>query len=385
MRRALSSPETRFFVALAVTFAVLVGAWEVVLRRHGSATVDVPIDSPDIAAETTHGQRWLIFGNCLMMTGISPRRLNEQLGGGGDRIVTNIAAHEQSPLAFFEYLRRSGEYPDVIIANVSSWLNGTNFDQESELVTKADPLGLAKPHDGEAAAPQAATHDGQHAYQKDTGAGMGRFQHSAEAALSQWGSKHVRAFGHRYHLFDFGLFLGTLARTGDLDNALYQLGMQSWFKVKGSETDGFGYLGLDIAYREDWPQGLDLMAERSLQRLRLSRLLTPRYWALLEDDVRDFQSHGTQVLLVRMPEHPKIRAFNDETYDIPGRLKGIEDRTGAPVLDLSRLGPADGVHLFDAVHPDRASSDVIARELAAWLRTRVTSEGAAGHRRTGGG
>jgi hypothetical protein len=381
MPSSTSSSEARFVIALATTLCVLVGAWELVLRLRGGATVDVDIKSPALTSASSPGEQWVIFGNCLMMTGIVPRRLNEELGPDRERVVLNIAWHEQSPIAFFDYLRHADYYPDVIITNVSSWLNGTNFEQEGELVAKADPLGLAALRPG--ARGSAAGNVGQQAYKEGGDLGSGRFQRSTEATLSEWGSKHVRSFGHRYHLFDYGLFLGTLATTGDLDNALYQLGMQSWFKVTGSETDGFGYLGLEIDYRKDWPAGVDHMADRSLQRLRLSRLLTPRYWSLLEENVRHFQAHGTQVILVRMPEHPKIRTFNEETYEISATLAALEKRTGAPVLDLSKLGPSDGVDLFDAVHPDAPSAVVITRELGLWLRARhVTVRGS---KRLGGG
>ncbi|CAN5909965.1 hypothetical protein BH11MYX4_BH11MYX4_00310 [soil metagenome] len=381
MRSFTSSSEARFVLALALTFGVLVMSWELVLRRHGSATVDVfQVTSRDTAA--AHGQQWVIFGNCLMMTGVSPRRLSEQLASDPERRIVNIAAHEQSPLAFFAYLRSAHRYPDVVIANVSSWLNGTNFEQEGELVAKQDPLTLG------ALVPSAAgakASDGQQAYKQDGDLGAGGLQRAVEAALTGWSNSHVQAFGHRYHLFDYGLFLGTLATTANMDTSLYQLGMQSWFKVTGSDTDGRGYLGLHVQYRADWDQGLERMAERSLQRLRLSRLLTPRYWELLEGDVRDFQSHGTQVFLVRMPEHPRIKAFNDETYAVPERLHAIETRTGAPVLDLSHLGPADGVRLFDAVHPDAAAAEVIDREVGVWLRSHVASAGSGLPTRAGGG
>jgi hypothetical protein len=382
MRSSTSSSEVRFVAALAVTFFALVGSWEAVLRRHGGATVDLQINSPPLSAKAAHGEEWVIFGNCLMLTGVSPRGLNAQLTQDRERVITNIAWHEQSPIAFFEYLRRAGHYPDVIITNVSSWLNGTNFEQEGALVTQADPLGVMKGEPGVAVAEDSKP-KAQDAYKQDGNLGSGQLQRSVEATLSAWGSKHLRAAGHRYHLFDYSLFVETLVTHADLDVALYQLNMQSWFRVTGSETDGQGYLGLDIDYRDDWSVGLDRMAERSLQRLRLSHLLTERYWALLEQNVRDFQSHGTRIVFVRMPEHPKIRAFNDETYKINDRLRAMTEGTSASFLDLSRLGPAEGVHLFDAVHPDAPAADVITHELGAWLRARgVSVEGPKG---SGGG
>jgi hypothetical protein len=181
----------------------------------------------------------------------------------------------------------------------------------------------------------------------------------------------MKTIGHRYHLFDYSLFIGTLATTANLDNALYQLNMQSWFRVTGSETDGLGFVGLRVSYRDDWTVGLERMAERSLQRLRLSRLLTTRYWSLVTEHVKDFKSHGTQIVFVRMPEHPKIREFNDRTYDLPQRLHDLGELAGTPELDLSQLGPAEGVHLFDGVHPDADAAEVITHEIARSLKGRV--------------
>lgn len=359
MRSSTSSSEVGFIAALVVTFAVLTTSWELVLRQRGSASVDLAIRKPDAAVATAPHEEWLVFGNCLMMTGVATERLNEQLPRGVERQIVNIANHEQSPIAYFDYLRRHGHYPAVVITNISSWINGTNFEQEAALVARVDPLDLSKETDP-ARAPDS----------RENGARDSTFQQRTEASLTRWTADHSRALGHKYHLFDYMLFLGSLLSTADLDTALYQLNMQSWFTVTSSETDGHGYLGLQVRYRDDWEAGLDRMAERSVQRLRLTRLLTDRYWMLLEDHVRHFREHGTEVVFVRMPEHPKIRAFNDETYELPLRLRSMEERTGASVLDLSRLGPSDGVRLFDAVHPDAPAAAVITRELAAWLRAR---------------
>lgn len=380
MHSSTSSSDKRFFVALATTICVLGLSWEGVLRQRASAALDVGIDTPALTPIAARGEQWVIFGNCLMMTGVSPRRLNDELAVDSNRVITNIAWHEQSPIAFFDYLRRAGDYPDVVIANVSSWLNGTNFEQEGALVSSADPLHLNLSRGGGSAAPSEAAVTSaraqEQAFRQDGEAGSGQFQREAEAQLSKWASGHVHALGHRYHLFDYMLFVGKLATTADLDVALYQLNMQSWFRVSSSETDGSGYLGLQVRYRDDWSSGLDQMAERSLQRMRLSHLLTAQYWSLLEADVREFQSHGTQVFLVRMPEHPRIRAFNDETYALPEHVRALEERTGTPFLDLSRLGPADGVHLFDAVHPDAKAAEVITRQLGVWLRAHIKSRDA---------
>jgi hypothetical protein len=370
MRSSTSSSDLRFVVVLAATFGVLLGSWELVLRKRGSATVEFGIFRPPVTAAAERGEKWVIFGNCLLMTGLSPKRLQTAIGDGRERRILNIASHEQSPIAYLEYLRRAGHYPDVVLTNVSSWINGTNFDQEATLVAKQDPLGLvhperlANPNGGEAAEDKVAGPPGS-----------GEAQRRIERDLSQWTYQRFPSLGHRYHLFDYALFLGTLVSSRNLDNALYQLGMQAWFRVTDSETDGQGYLGLRVKYRDDWDAGLDLMAERYLKRMRLSRVLTQGYWQRLEESIRDFQSHGTKVLLVRMPEHPTLRAFNDATYDLPARLQGLEARTKAPVLDLSRLGPAEGVHLFDAVHPDQPASEVVTTKVGEWIRTRIGADG----------
>jgi hypothetical protein len=370
MRSFTSSSEGRFVVALAMTFAVLVGGWEAVLRLRAGASARTAFDRPSLATSAAPGEqaeRWVVFGNCLVMTGISPRQLEAELADGKPRTIVDIAAHEQSPLAFFDYLRRAGFHPDVVVANVSSWLNGTNFDQEADLVAKSDPLRLLG--DARPAAPGAPGQREQ-AFRKAGDAGQGEAQRAAEAALARWGSTHARVLARRHHLFDYLLFLGTLATTASLDDALYQLNMQAWFAVTEHETDGLGFLGLHVRYRDDWDTGLERMADRSLQRLRLSRLLTPRYWALLDEQIGYFQAKGTQIVLVRMPEHPRIRAFNDETYDVSARLRGYEERRGVTVVDLSQLGPPAGVRLFDAVHPDADAAHVITRELGARLRER---------------
>lgn len=360
MHSSTSNSDRRYLVAALVTFVTLVGTWELVLRSHAGATVEFALERPKLETRADRGNTWVVLGNCLVMTGISPTLLASELPPDPDRNIINIAAHEQSPIAFFNYLRRSGVYPKVVIANVSSWINGTNFEQETELVAKADPLSVLQ-------MPQAHGAQGQQAY-RSSGEVTGEKQQAIESAIAQFLGTHMQTIGHRYHLFDYLMFVSTLGRTRDLDTALYQLNIQSWFRVTSSETDGRGFLGVRVDYRDDWQQGLDEMAERYLKRMRFSRLLTERYWTSLEEQVRHFTAHGTRVLLVRMPEHPAIRAFNDDTYQLPQRLKALESATKAPVLDLSSLGPAEGVRLFDSVHPDLDAAAVIAKKLAPWLR-----------------
>jgi len=106
------------------------------------------------------------------------------------------------------------------------------------------------------------------------------------------------------------------------------------------------------------------MAGRYLKRMRFSRMLTAEYWSTLESSIREFRQHGTRIKLVRMPEHPAIREFNDATYSVSTQMRDIAQRTGATVLDLSALGPAEGVRLFDGVHPDVDAARVITRRIA---------------------
>jgi hypothetical protein len=345
----------------ALTLGVLLGAWEAVLRGHGSAVVDLPLKKLPPVTEGSGSEEWLLFGNCLVTTGISPRQMNSELSENPDRRIRNIAWHEASPISFFEYLKRENHYPAVAIANVSSWVDSNNFDQESALLIAKDPLDLHPP--------LSATENKNEPDAYSTTSVSPDPQHVAEKQLSAWIGHHWLAVGHRYHLFDFSMFAGTLATGHGLDDSLYQLNMQSWFYVRGSETDGYGWLGLDIGYRADWTHGLDKMADRTLQRLRFTRVLDANYWRRIEAGADDLAKHGTRVFLLRMPEHPRIRAFNDEAYDMPSRLNGIAERTGASVIDLTALGPAEGVRLFDAIHPDKEAAVVITRELSSWIRS----------------
>jgi hypothetical protein len=197
----------------------------------------------------------------------------------------------------------------------------------------------------------------------------GHVQQRVEKELSDAVNRAVLSIGHRYRLMDMGMFLGALVMSFDLDRALLQLNMQPWYAVTSNEEDGHGWLGVDVRYRDDWIRGVDFMAQRSVTRLNFQRLLTDEYWARLEQGVRDLEEHGTHVVLVRMPEHPRIRAFNDQTYQTTPRVRAIAERTGARFVDLSMLGLDDGVRLFDAVHPDADAARVITKALAAALRT----------------
>lgn len=365
--------------AFAATLFVLLGAWEMVLRTRSGASLQ--LDRPPLTAPRDGDETILVFGNCLMMTGIQPRLLEQELGPTTDarrRNILNIAMHEQTPLAYFSYLQSADYRPDMVITNVSSWINGTNFAREAEFVTKADILGLraggapmgSRDADtrGDGPVEGAPGVTGTGAYRGSDALAGGRVQTRIEKELSSAINDTVLSIGHRYRLMDVGLFVGTLATTFDLDRALFQLNMQPWYAVTANDHDGRGWLGVHVRYRDDWLSGVDHMAQRSVTRLTFQRLLTDEYWAKLEQGVHNLEAQGTQVVLVRMPEHPLIRVFNDERYQTTPRVRAIAERTGARYIDLSTLGIVDGVRLFDAVHPDADAALVITRTLAAELR-----------------
>lgn len=356
MHSSTSSSEVRFFLSFLLALAVLLGAWEWALRASGARETAPDLSQLSYARSLVGGQEWLVFGNCLVMNGVSGTRLGQIVSASSPPRIVNAAQHEQSPLAFFHYLRSTGRYPPVIITNVSSWLNTTNFAKEGENMLAVDPLGLrvaraSAPAGGQDAAPTPAASPQQ------------RF----EQALSERINASLISLGKRYHLFDFSLFLWKLLTTLDLEASLYQLRIQSWYSVVSAQADGSGFLGFDVEYQDSWTRGVDIMAEMQLQRMRQVNFLNDEYWQAFEDDIADFSAHGSRIFLVRMPEHPAIRSFNDSRYRITERVKAMAERHNLPYLDLSDLGPEQGVRLFDAVHPDAQSSKVITARIGEWI------------------
>jgi hypothetical protein len=358
MPLSISSSELRPLWVFVATLLILAGAWEMVIRGHYSPPVDV-LDAQIRDVAQYKDRRWIVFGNCLVLNGVSPARMEStwrrQLGGEDTLpVVLNISQHEHSPLAYFLYLKQAGYYPEVIMANISSWLNGSNFEVEAAQLVAEDPLRLFS-------RPRAASTAG--AKGKDA---MSLFTTRVEYDLVQTLDDWIKQSGKRYHLFDYAIFLAHLARTGNLRDSLYQLNLQSWFTVTGTEVDGRGFLGLRVNYDDDWTRGQDVMADKQILRIRAGNFLTERYWSQLEVYVREFRTHGTRIVLMRMPEHPQIRALNDEIYRIPERLAGIAQRNAIEILDFRDKLTAP-VQLFDAVHPDYPASIVISEALAKWV------------------
>lgn len=348
----------RFFLAFLLALAILLGAWEWVLRASGARETWPGLADLSYTRSLASGKEWLVFGNCLVMNGVSGTRLAEIVSESAPPRIINAAQHEQSPLAFFHYLRSSGRYPPVIISNVSSWLNSTNFIKEGESMLAVDPLRI-RAVKGDAAA-AAGTDDTRP---------QASFQQRVEEGLSDRINTGLISLGKRYHLFDFSLFLWKLLTTFDLEASLYQLRIQSWYSVVSARPDGTGFLGFEVDYQDSWTRGVDIMAEMQLQRMRRVNFLNDAYWQTLEENIDHFSAHGSRILLVRMPEHPDIRTFNDRTYRITERVKAMSERHNLPYLDLSGLGPEQGVRLFDAVHPDAQSSEVITTLIGEWVRS----------------
>jgi hypothetical protein len=360
----ISNSDRRFLAVFAVVFLLLAGAWDFVVRKYAGVPI-VAESGPAVPASGQNGPHtWLVFGNCLVLNGVSTGMLAAEINS--DTRILNLSRHEQSPLAYFHYLRKGNYYPPVIVTNVSSWLNSTNFSQEGELLARADPLGLFRRDDAGKADP-VWTEDVSTISEPEND----NRRAVIESRLSSTLASGFPSLGKRYHLFDYTGFLWQLIRTRDLDAALYQIGLQSWFQVIGSEVDGSGHLGIKVRYTPAWERNLDVMAEKQLQRMRVAKFLDEEYWRQLEEHLRHFRINGTRVFLVRMPEHPSIRAFNDETYNVPAHLANLSVRTDTPTLDLSDLGLSDGIRLFDAVHPDAEGSRIITQRIAAWLHPQV--------------
>ncbi len=357
MRSSISSSEARYFLSFLLCLAILLGAWEWALRASGARETAPGLAELSYDRSLASGQEWLIFGNCLVMNGVSGSGLARIVSESSTPAVVNAAQHEQSPLAFFHYLRAAGHYPPVIITNVSSWLNSTNFVKEGESMLAVDPLHLKAAQAHDAGTPRdAATQQGA------------SLQQRIEQDLSERLNAGLVSLGKRYHLFDFGLFLWKLLTTFDLEASLYQLRIQSWYAIVSARGDGAGFLGFDVEYQDSWTRGVDIMAEMQLQRMRQVNFLNDEYWQAFDDNVAHFAAHGSRIYLVRMPEHPAIRAFNDSRYRITERVNIMAARHDLPYLDLSGLGPEQGVKLFDAVHPDAQSSQIITARIGEWLR-----------------
>lgn len=365
MPSSISSSRRRWLALLsfALVLGGLMAAWEWVVRANYNPPVAINYASSQVTAHDPAADHWLAFGNCLVLNGVSPGYMFDQWQQQAQipQLPTfhNISQHEHSPIAYLAYLERAGYYPGVIITNVSSWLDSANHELETEHLVKLDPLNLfgKTGSDSGFAVGVAAT------------AAADSLQQRTETALQQSVDGVLKQAEKRYHLFDFALFIYHLLGSGNLEQSLYQLGLQSWYQVDATQEDGFGQIAFDIAYTDRWQQAQETMAQKQLLRMRAGTFLTPRFWQTLREQTERFSQRGTRILLLRMPEHPQIRAFNEQRYAISEHLTRLQQQTGIAVLDLEQhLAPGE-VRLYDAVHPDRAGGERISRLIADWINT----------------
>lgn len=362
-----TSNSDRTYIPLLVfllILSVLLISWEVIIRTHYNPPVVINYD--DKASKTADAlnrsrKEWLIFGNCLALNGISPKAIKSFWKANTPiqnfPSMRNISRHEQSPLAFFHYLQKAEYYPDVIITNVSSWLNSTNYLTEAQQLITDDPLTLFPKK------------------RKSNKFGLGaqenlqsnNIQTNIEQMITSTVSQTMKQSDKRFHLLDFSIFLYNLILTGDLRNSLYHINIQSWYKMAGQDSDGHGQIAFHISYDPSWEKAQDIMVEKQLVRMRTGHFLTDGYWSKLKSFIRHFKERGTDVYLVRLPEHKDIYKFNESYYNLSDRLGLISKTTKSPVLDLNQSGIVKQIKLYDTVHPDHQGSMLISKTIASWI------------------
>ncbi len=350
-------------VSFLTTFFVLMLGWELVIRSHYNPAVARVVEAPPAHGDEIDPEReWLVFGNCLVLNGISPEVFHDVWHEERPEALLprfrNLAKHEYAPQAYLSYLRQNNYYPEVVVFNVSSWLNSDNFQAEAVQLEKEDLLGIRDGAKGESAEFVVGTteHDDK------------TFQGSVESALHGHLSKVLRMSEKNYHLFDFGMFLRSLVTSRDLNRSLYQLQIQSWYKLKAQHRDGHGQMAFEVGYSTDWEQALAIMTEKQLSRMRLGNFLTKSFWGSLETEIGNFRKHGTRVVLLRMPEHPEIHRFNEATYSLSKNMRELANRTNAELLDINDDPEfMASIQLYDGVHPDQRGSIRISRYVAKWI------------------
>jgi hypothetical protein len=356
----LSIFNSKYFPIIIFTalFLTLMCLWEIVIRNYYNPPIAIDYSKKEMVLPDE--PNWLIFGNCLVLNGLSPKKIISELmvnkhGNYNIPKVLNISQHEHSPIAYFSYLDKAGYYPDIIFANISSWLNGTNFELETEQLINLDPLDIYSTSD------------------KNTNLDIKNnttadiiFSKKIETTLQHITAENIKQSNKRYHLFDYSLFLYEFLKTLNLNESLYNLRIQSWFKVNAIEKDGYGFLGLRVDYNNSWQRGYDVMAEKQLLRIKAGNFLTTKYWKKLDEYISKFKSNGTEIVLMRMPEHPIIRNGNDNIYKIHDKMNELALMHNISVIDFDTLLDRE-VKLFDSVHPDYEGSKLISSALANWI------------------
>ncbi|GEM_PF-2649662 len=369
MRLSTSSTKYVPLAWFVVTFGALLFGWEAVIRANYNPPLGISYQLlAAVRDDSTAGRaaelprRWVIVGNCLPLQGLSPRSMLEEWHAMRPSselpLVLNISRHEHAPQAFLAYFQMNGFCPDVIIANVSSWINSDSFRRETQDLERSDPLGLRPTK-------EATDRTGR----KGDGAPTGGedLRKRVEQGLDRGMHQFLKLTEKRYHLFDFSAFLVTLLTTGDLKDSLYDLNLQSWFKVMESIDDGLGYRGVRVEYESDWDRGVQVMASKHIKRLMAGRFLTPAYWNSLSEQLDHFRRQGARILLLRMPEYPAIYQYNEARYRVTEHLEGLATCPGVAFLDLNSVGYLKHVKLYDVVHPDREGSLRISEYVARWL------------------
>ena len=225
---------------------------------------------------------------------------------------------------------------------------------EAEQIIDADPLNLFN------------NNEKQYNNELENNAGRGSFSNEIENNLRNITSRYIKQSNKRYHLFDYLLFLAQLFQSFDLRDSLYNIRMQSWFRISSMEIDNFGHLGLHVDYNEDWLRAQDIMAEKQILRIRAGKFLNEIYWEELKNYIHEFQSKGTKIVLMRMPEHRYIRVVNDDIYNIDNKMIELAHSNNIDLIDFPDIMESD-IRLFDAVHPDFEGSVVISKTLAKWV------------------
>ncbi|MFH0821800.1 MAG: hypothetical protein V2B18_03550 [Pseudomonadota bacterium] len=368
MRFSTSNIDKVAPASFALFFAGLLLTWELVIRSTYNPRAEVYYEAPAAghAAKpdgslTAPDRRWVIVGNCLVLQGITPAGLLEEFGKRDPRSslpsILNVGRHEHPPHAFLQYMKDHGFFPEVILANVSSWIDSDNYHHQTRLIEEQDVLGLRP--DKEAA--------GEVPSEAPTPASGRSVRSRVEQELTSRLNDALRLTEKRYHLADFTLFAWTLVRTGNLKTALYDINLQTWFKLAGVHRDGYGYQGFAVKYEPRWDEAVNLMAAKQLRRMSFGVFLSPRYWRELEELLDHFRRGGTKILLLRMPEHPDIYEFNEQRYQVSANMNRIAATVDAGVLDLNVPRFISGVKLYDVVHPDKTGAETLTHRLAQWM------------------
>ena len=353
------------------TLLLLVASWESVVRAHYNSPlreIDQRVGVTDrehpFASETDYDREWIVFGNCLVLNGVSPGRMlrvwRENAPTKRLPRVLNVSKHEFSPQAYLEYLRRVERYPEIIIMNISSWINSDSFLLDAGRLEADDILGLD-------------VHPARQPIENSfvsikTPDSNNKFQDHIEDRLVESVGSVLRMSQKKYHLFDVSMFSYVAATTWDWERSLYQLGLQSWFRLMGENADRFGSLSFSVSYNKDWERGSGIMAEKQIRGVQHGHFLTPTYWRSLESMIGQFTLRGTRFIILRMPEHPAIYALNESKYNLNSNARSLtRSNSSVEFIDINESAERSRIRLYDAVHPDHEGSIVLSDYLANWF------------------